>query len=107
MKMADLEAIVALKGQGHGYDTSRDQLSHETYHDPLPIRAKIYAFVCNSPAEVSRGDIAKHLNLKKTGYLHGHIEALVEAGRLARANGQHTNGVLKYLYTVSRRVESS
>lgn len=99
--IADLERLATI-GKGSGHVTSHDHSDHETFNLHRNVRGEIYAFALASGRAVSRGEIAKALKLKKTGWLHSHIEALVGAGKLTRREGLWTNGVLMYWYTVER-----
>jgi hypothetical protein len=51
---------------------------------------------------MTRGEIAKGLDLKKTSWLNGIIECLVTDGYLVRHEGTHTNGVGMFWYEVQR-----
>jgi hypothetical protein len=95
-----------LVGQGREFDTSQYQNGAVTYH-PLPsfpehIRKRIYDVVCEAKGWVSRADIAKALKLKKTPWLHEHIEALVAEHYLVRSHIYRPNGVIMYYYEVKR-----
>jgi DNA-directed RNA polymerase specialized sigma subunit len=86
--------------------TSRNQNSNVTSRN-LPsshrdVEREIYLFVSTSGRAVSRAEIAKHLELKKTNWLFGKIDSLVSSGFLSRNHGRHKNGVLMYFYEVNQ-----
>jgi len=77
-------------------------LNHQppTFQD---VREKIMLFVATSPAPVGRSDIANYLGFnKRSPWLLGKIESLVEDGRLNRINGRARNGYLQYFYEVTK-----
>lgn len=102
--IADLERIVEIE-KGSSHDTSRNHLGDETSRNLHGVQKKIYMYALEQSKcdkEVSRGQIAKKLGLKKTGWLHDQIDDLVAAKKLTRRNGTWKNGVLMYWYTVAR-----
>lgn len=50
---------------------------------------------------VTRADIARAVDRKKSTWLIGHIEELVERGHLCKAAGVWKNGVTMYYYEVA------
>lgn len=100
--LADLERLVE---QGGRLDTSQNQSGVETYNlaplAPVHIRTRILQVVRNATGAVSRADIAKALNIKKTPWLIASIEGLVLDGFLARTYTIRPNGVVMYWYEVA------
>lgn len=100
---ADGTLLPALDG---GNDTSRYQNGNDTSHKKLPsprdYNREIYLFAASQSGGVTRGEIAKHLGLKKTPWLIEKIDALVSDGFLTRTNGTFRNGFLVYRYEVNQ-----
>lgn len=92
-------------GQGSGIATSQDQLSHDTSHAipsfSVDVRREIYIAVMNADRAVSRAEIAKLVNRKKTPYLVEAIEDLVERGYLLREHGTWRNGTIMFFYSIN------
>lgn len=101
-----IEELERLVGRGSSYVSSHDRNDHVTTHQPplvrRDVRRDIYDFVLQSGRAVTRGEIAKALKLKKTGWLHNHIEQLVTDGYLIRFNGHWHNGMIMFWYEVAR-----
>ena len=103
--LEDLERIVAIE-QGTSHETARLQNGHETSrYRPPPERTvgqRIYDFLYKDQQWHSRADIAKALGLKKTNWLNGHIEQLVERGQLVKEMTTRPNGAAQFWYAVPR-----
>lgn len=95
-----------LIGQGRESSTSQNRSGNETLH-PLPsfpehVQKRIYDVVKNANGWVSRSDIAKAMGLKKTPWLHMHIELLVSDGYLHRDQVVRPNGMVMFFYEEKR-----
>lgn len=103
---AELERLVALKGQGATAETYQDQTGINTYRLPpsdfRDIRREIYNVVYGAGQPISRAKIAKELKVNKTPWLLEHIERLVTEGYLVKTQGQWRTGALMYFYDVGR-----
>jgi hypothetical protein len=86
--------------------TLQEVIGHSTSQNvtlvPVHIREKIWRFVSLAGKSVSRGEIAKGLGIKKTGWLHTHIETLVSEGWLIRTHSVRPNGSIMFWYEVSK-----
>lgn len=91
--IAELEALVRLKGEGDRHDTSRDH---------VPVQDRIVDALQRAGQPLSRGEIAEALKLKKTPWLMNAIEGLVYHGVLTRHETIRYNGMLMYFYEVKR-----
>ena len=104
--IAELERLVALKGQGASVETYQDQPGINTYRLPpsdfRDIRREIYNVVYGAGQPISRASIAKELKVNKTPWLLAHLERLVTEGYLVKTQGQWRTGALMYFYEVQR-----
>lgn len=95
-----------LAEKGDRYVTSQDQYGHVTSRYPSlhqkSIREKIFDAVIKSGGLVSRSEIAKALGIKKTPWLHNHIEVLVTDGYLIKHQALWKNGVAMYYYEAAQ-----
>ena len=95
-----------LVGWGNGYMT--EQSSYRNVPSaPVPsfvvdLRREIYVAVRNAERAVSRAEIAKLVQRKKSTWLNGLIECLVVDGHLHRTTSRWKNGVAMYFYEVAR-----
>lgn len=86
-----------LVGRG---ESSREDSLHVKFSREASLGERIYRIVWQSGGAVSRADIAKALGVRKSSWLNGHIESLVNRGYLTRTHRLQPNGVVKYLYTI-------
>lgn len=91
-----------LTGQGGSFGPSRDGHHHVTFPREPSLDERIYTVVWRSGGAVSRADIAKGVGKTKASWLNAKIEGLVEAGKLVRRVGVHTNGYPKFFYEVAQ-----
>ena len=96
------EGLIAV-GQG-GHATLRNQTSHETSHTPpsfaKDIKRDILTLLYMRTGEsLSRAQIAKALDLKKTPWLITNIELLVQRGYIQRIESTWRNGCQMFFYT--------
>lgn len=100
-----LEALATPAGQGTSLDTSRNRAGIDTFRPPpapRDVRRDIYNAVYSAGQSVSRADIAKTLNLKKSPWLCQHIERLVDEGYLIKFVGVAPNGIApKFTYSIA------
>lgn len=103
--IAELEARVAIE-KGDRHVTTQDRNGHETSYAPpkseRDIRRAIYDLLWEAADWRSRADIAKGLDLKKTGWLHSHIEQLVADGYIVKEKTVRHNGMPQFWYAVAR-----
>lgn len=96
-------ALPALAGSnGTSYDQNGNVTSHKIPSFVRDYDKEIYLFVATAGRAVSRADIAKALGLKKTPWLYGKINFLVEHGYLSSHHGIWKNGVVMYFYEVNQ-----
>lgn len=92
--------------QGSGYIPSYSQSGNVPSCDvpsfQVDIRREIYIFVMNAGRAVSRAEIAKAVNRKKSTWLDGVIEGMVWDGYLSRIPGVWKNGCVMYFYEVNQ-----
>lgn len=96
----EIEKGIARK---RGIDTSKDRNDSIQSHTPPDARRDVRIEIWNmvkaaNGAWVTRTEICKALKLKKTPWLNGHIERLVNEGYLEPYRGKCPNGYPKYWY---------
>jgi hypothetical protein len=88
--------------EGTSNVTLHDQNGNVTFHQ-IPnftrdVKQQILMLLMVSPVMMTRFEIAKGLQLKKTPWLTAHIEQLVTDGYLTKTVTQWRNGVAMYYY---------
>lgn len=67
----------------------------------VDVKREILVALKNAMGQpMTRADIAKAVNRKKTPWLSGHVEQLVEAGYVIREAGVWKNGCTMYWYSI-------
>jgi hypothetical protein len=104
LTMEELERLA--EGQGHSLRTSRDYDGPETSRDVVWYQPTIAALIMDALERagqpMTRLEIARALNKKKTPWLRDAIERLVEAGEVTRFEGRMPWGAPVWLYEVRR-----
>ncbi len=100
----DEKGLVSVE-QGSSHTTSHYQndsmRSHKLPPPPRDIRREIWLFVAGADGAVTRAQIAKHLGLKKTPWLNGVIEKLVDESYLLCYASTWKNGFPMYYYAIN------
>lgn len=91
-------------GEAHG--TSHNRIGNVTFHE-LPsfhrdYEREIYLAIATAGRGMTRAEICKSLNLKKTNWLVSKIERLVDSGFLVRIESRWKNGVVMFFYEVNQ-----
>lgn len=102
--MEDLERLAV--GQGVGPETSRDLNSPETSRDVVWMQPTISALIMDVVSRAGRAmtrlEIARALNKKKSPWLRAAIDRLVTEKQLTRTEGRTSWGAPVWLYEVAR-----